>query len=106
MQTKLASSEALLADAKHRLWETAGADLRFLPAEQLETFHGLLLESQGQNLALTVLYVPFSLNGGTGREAKAVGPLTFLCAPLARHIHCIPVISTRFQFFPVFTSFH
>jgi len=28
MQTKLASSEALLSDAKQRLWETAGADMR------------------------------------------------------------------------------
>jgi len=29
MQTKLASSEALLSDAKLRLRETAGADLRY-----------------------------------------------------------------------------
>jgi len=32
--------------------------------EQLETFYGLLPESQGQNLALTVLCVPCSLDRG------------------------------------------
>jgi len=32
--------------------------------EQPEQFEGVLLESQGQNLALTVLYVPSSLNSG------------------------------------------
>ena len=30
--------------------------------KQLETVEGLLPESQGQNLALTVLYVPYSLD--------------------------------------------
>ena len=30
--------------------------------EQLETFEALLPKSQGQNLALTVLYVPYSLD--------------------------------------------
>jgi len=32
--------------------------------EQLETFEALLPQSQGQNLALTVLYVPSSLDSG------------------------------------------
>ena len=32
--------------------------------EQVETFEGLLPESQGQNQALTVLYVPHSLDSG------------------------------------------
>ena len=32
----------------------------------LERFHGLLPESQGWNLAATVLYVPYSLDGGEG----------------------------------------
>ena len=33
--------------------------------EHFETFQGRLHESQGQNLALTVLYVPYSLRSGT-----------------------------------------
>ena len=32
---------------------------------QLHRFQGLLPESQGHNLALTVLYVPYSLISGT-----------------------------------------
>ena len=37
--------------------------------EQLKRFQGLLPESQGQNQALTVLRVPYSLdNGGGGRR--------------------------------------
>lgn len=32
MQSKLAASDALLSDARQRLWETAGADLRYVPA--------------------------------------------------------------------------
>jgi len=31
----------------------------------LTLFQGLLPESQGQNVALTVLYVPYSLDSGT-----------------------------------------
>ena len=39
------------------------AQVRFRPKrEQLTTFSGLLPPSQGQNLTLTVLYVPYSLN--------------------------------------------
>ena len=34
--------------------------------EHLQIFHGFLPESQGQNLALTVLYVPYSLDRGIG----------------------------------------
>jgi len=32
--------------------------------EQLKKFKGLLLDSQGQDLSLTVLYVPYSLDSG------------------------------------------
>jgi len=35
--------------------------------EQLKKLYGLLPESQGQNLALTVLYVPHSLDSGHSR---------------------------------------
>ena len=35
--------------------------------EQLERFSGFLAESQGQNLAVSVLYVPHSLNRVGGR---------------------------------------
>jgi hypothetical protein len=34
--------------------------------EQLECFRGILPESQDQNLALTVLHVPYSLDSGRG----------------------------------------
>ena len=34
--------------------------------EELKRFKGLLPESQGQNLALTVLYVPYLLDSGRG----------------------------------------
>jgi len=33
-------------------------------SEQLQRFKGLLPEGHGQNLALTVLYVPYSLESG------------------------------------------
>ena len=33
--------------------------------EQLTMSYGLLPENQGQNLALTVLYVPYPLDSGT-----------------------------------------
>jgi len=36
-------------------------------AGTIETFYGLLPESQSQNLALTVSYVPYSLDSGPGR---------------------------------------
>jgi len=41
-------------------------------AEQFRRVYGLLPEGQGQNLALTVLYVPYSLDSG-----RAVGSLPF-----------------------------
>ena len=41
--------------------EFGGLGLR----EALNTFEGLLPESQGQNLALTVLCVPYSLDSGS-----------------------------------------
>ena len=36
--------------------------------EQLKRSEGLESESQGQNMAVTVLYVPYSLSGGSGCE--------------------------------------
>ena len=38
--------------------------------EQFETFQGRLPESQGQNLALTVEHVPYSLNSGPRKSAR------------------------------------
>ena len=38
--------------------------------EHLERFYGLLPESRGQILALTVLCVPCSLGGGSGVEGS------------------------------------
>ena len=38
--------------------------------EQLKRFLGLLPESQGQNLAVTVLYVPHSLDSGRGETVE------------------------------------
>jgi hypothetical protein len=38
----------------------------------LKTFRGLLLEGQGQNLALTVLHVPYSLNSGTRKKQQSM----------------------------------
>ena len=39
---------------------------------QLERFYGLLPENQGQNLAVTVLYVPYSLDSGERIYASAL----------------------------------
>ena len=61
---------------------------------QLETLEGLLPDSQGQNLALTVLYMPYSLDSGTrtgqaagGKaEVLAVGRLKVCPAPYREHV--------------------
>jgi len=44
--------------------------------EQLEIFQGRLPESRGQNLALTVLYVPYSLDSGSGFGVEGWGATT------------------------------
>ena len=50
--------------------------------EQLERFYeGLVPESQGQNLALTVLYVPCSLDSGLADEHP--------CLSQEQLLHCI-----------------
>ena len=41
--------------------------------DPLKIFSGLLPESQGQNLALTVYYVPYSLESGTHPGARGGG---------------------------------
>ena len=43
--------------------------------EPLERFDRLLPERQGQNLALTVLYVPYSLDSGKGGDGTSDGAL-------------------------------
>ena len=43
--------------------------------EQLERVHGLLPASQGQNLVLTVLHVPYSLDSGLPRRVPVTQAL-------------------------------
>ena len=48
-----------------------------LPRESLTRFYGLLPEHQGQNLALTALYVPYSLDtkaANNRRSTLTAGP--------------------------------
>jgi len=52
-------------EGRERVWFNEGAQDRFRSKRQpLKRFKGLLPESQGQSLTLTVLYVPYSLDIG------------------------------------------
>ena len=50
--------------------------------EQLKSFQGLSPESQGQNLALTVLFVPYSLDsaGAAGGSGGVASPEHAACS--------------------------
>jgi len=54
---------------------------------QLEKFDGLLPESQGQNLALTVLYVPNLLDSGPAMTGVTVCVSCFIQTRLFRYSH-------------------
>ena len=59
--------------------------------EHLERFHRLLHESPGQNLALTVLCVPYSLDSGLVREIGTFRSLlatdhSWIAEVIAKHI--------------------
>ena len=56
--------------------------------EQLTTFHGLFPESRGQNRALTVLYVPYSLDSGpttAGLTTTSIQKYCFLKLIILEH---------------------
>ena len=53
-------------------------------SQHLQRFHGLLPESPGQNLALTVVYAPYSLDSGLVRQAHC-SPETFSDIPRVKH---------------------
>ena len=62
------------------VWDST---LRFrLKIEQLQTFGGCLPENPGQNLVLTGLYVPYTLDSGVGHDI----PRWWLC--LWRALRC------------------
>ena len=63
--------------------------------EQLKWFKGFVHERQGQNRALTVLYVPYSLDSGTARTSRECRIIQEwdcgmgTCAPLSPFVHTV-----------------
>ena len=56
-------------------------------AEHLERFQGLLPDSQGQDLALTILHVPHSLASGLGAPAGSQKTEAYICIYVDIHVY-------------------
>ena len=71
--------------------------------EQLESFLGLLPEGQGHNLALNVLYVPYSLGSGVGPCVPAPRRVGTLLQP-PRTLHLLSLFRSISLFLSLFLS--